>query len=119
MVYPSDIVELQTRIKAAVRRRNSFSEQILTHRDTKFNILSREVYRYDEVIHLTSKEKCLLEIFFLNKGRVLSKRYLEDKLFPWDQDINSNEIQVYISLLRKKLGRDYIITFFGQGYRLG
>lgn len=119
MDYPVDIRELHTRIKAAVRRRNFFSEHTLIHRDIKFNLLSREVYHSGKIIYLTSKEKSLLEVFFINKGRILSKRYLEDKLFPWEQEINSNVIQVYISSLRKKLGRDFIITLFGQGYRLG
>lgn len=119
MEHNVDIIELQVRIKAAVRRRNSISDFTLRYRDITFNLLSREVCHYDKVICLTAKEKCLLEAFFLSKGRILSKRYLEDKLFPWNQDINSNVIHVYISSLRKKLGQDYIITHYGQGYRLG
>ncbi|EBF9867385.1 response regulator transcription factor [Salmonella enterica] len=117
--YTVDILELQTRIKVAVRRRNFITEQSLIHRDIVFNLLSREVYHAGEPIYLTSTETSLLEVFFLNKGRLLPKRYLEDKLFPWGKYINSNVIEVHISSLRKKLGRDYIVTFYGQGYRLG
>lgn len=101
MHYSVDLMELQARIKFAVLRRNVFSEKTLTHREIKFNLFSREVYHSGKVIHLTIKEKCLLEVFFLNKGRILSKLYLEDKLFPWGQEINSNVLQVYISSLRK------------------
>ncbi|HGB5112809.1 TPA: response regulator transcription factor, partial [Salmonella enterica subsp. enterica serovar Typhimurium] len=80
--YTVDILELQTRIKVAVRRRNFITEQSLIHRDIVFNLLSREVYHAGEPIYLTSTETSLLEVFFLNKGRLLPKRYLEDKLFP-------------------------------------
>lgn len=53
------------------------------------------------------------------QGRILSKQHLHDKLFSWNKDISSNVVEVYISSLRKKLGRDCITTFSGQGYRLG
>ncbi|EAU2710517.1 response regulator transcription factor [Salmonella enterica] len=119
MEYPVDIQELQVRVKAAVRRRNHITNHTLTHRDIVFNLVSREIFSSGSAVDLIFKEKCLLEVFFLNKGRILSKQYLHDKLFSWNKDINSNVIEVYISSLRKKLGRDCIITFSGQGYRLG
>lgn len=117
--YPVDMPELQTRIKAAVRRRSRISDHILTYDDITFNLLSREVSQSGKVIYLTAKEKCLLETFLLNKGRILSKRHLEDKLLPWNKDFTSNVIEVHISSLRKKLGRDRITTLYGQGYRMG
>ncbi|EJS6906050.1 winged helix-turn-helix domain-containing protein [Salmonella enterica] len=119
MEYPVDIHELQVRVKAAVRRRNYITNHTLTHRVIVFNLVSREIFSSGSAVDLTFKEKCLLEVFFLNKGRILSKQYLHDKLFSWNKNINSNVIEVYISSLRKKLGRDCIITFSGQGYRLG
>lgn len=117
--YPVDILELQARLQASIRRRNNVSDTTLSHQDITYNLLSRDVYKSGKMIYLTSTERCLLEVFFLNKGRILTKRFIEDKLFSWDKDINSNVIEVHISSLRKKLGRECITTFSGQGYRLG
>ncbi|EAT3803348.1 response regulator transcription factor [Salmonella enterica] len=119
MKYPVDIQELQIRVKAAVRRRNNIINHTLAYHDIAFDFVTREVFLSGIAVNLTFKEKCLLEIFFLNKGRILSKQHLHDKLFSWNKDISSNVIEVYISSLRKKLGRDCITTFSGQGYRLG
>ncbi|EHM5563687.1 response regulator transcription factor [Salmonella enterica subsp. enterica serovar Urbana] len=119
MKYPVDIQELQIRVKAAVRRRNNILNHTLAYHDIAFDFVTREVFLSGIAVNLTFKEKCLLEIFFLNKGRILSKQHLHDKLFSWNKDISSNVVEVYISSLRKKLGRDCITTFSGQGYRLG
>lgn len=119
MKYPVDIQELQIRVKAAVRRRNNIINHTLAYHDIAFDFVTREVFLSGIAVNLTFKEKCLLEIFFLNKGRILSKQHLHDKLFSWNKDISSNVVEVYISSLRKKLGRDCITTFSGQGYRLG
>ncbi|EHZ9532639.1 winged helix-turn-helix transcriptional regulator, partial [Salmonella enterica] len=99
--------------------RNNIINHTLAYHDIAFDFVTREVFLSGIAVNLTFKEKCLLEIFFLNKGRILSKQHLHDKLFSWNKDISSNVIEVYISSLRKKLGRDCITTFSGQGYRLG
>ena len=61
----------------------------------------------------------LLELFLLNKERVLSKQALEEKLYPWGEEVDSNAVEVHIHTLRRKLGKALIRTVHGAGYILG
>lgn len=118
MVFPPDMQELQVRLYAIIRRKNRGCTAILRHHEVVFDTDTREVRTGEHYIILTAKESVLLEIFLLNNKKVLSKRYLEDKLYSWNKSISSNVIEVYISSLRKKLGKEFIKTLPGQGYRL-
>lgn len=116
--FPVDMQELNARIHAAVRRSGTITPSILTHNNIIYNTSSREVKVNGEEVELTPRELSLLEIFMMNKERVLSRRYLEDKLCSWGEVIGSNVIEVHVSSLRKKLGKGVIKTLSGQGYRL-
>ncbi|EPJ5577347.1 TPA: response regulator transcription factor [Citrobacter freundii] len=116
--FPVDIEELNARIHAAVRRNCALAPSILRHSNIIYNTSSREVKVNGEEVGLTPRELSLLEVFMMNKERILSRRYLEDKLCSWGEVIGSNVIEVHISSLRKKLGKGIIKTLSGQGYRL-
>lgn len=116
--FPVDIQELSARIHAAVRRNCALAPSILKHSNIVYNTSLREVKVNGEEVRLTPRELSLLEVFMMNKERILSRRYLEDKLCSWDEVIGSNVIEVHISSLRKKLGKSVIKTLSGQGYRL-
>lgn len=118
MSYPFDIEELVARLHAIVRRSCGEASPYIYHGDIRFDTISREVYLQDGKVELTSRETALLEIFLLNKKRLLSKSYLQDKIFSWKREVNSNAVEVHISNLRKKLGYGLIHTVHGQGYRL-
>ncbi|EFM0751946.1 response regulator transcription factor [Salmonella enterica subsp. enterica serovar Bredeney] len=118
MDFPPDMQELQVRLYAIIQRKNTDISALLRHHDVIFDPDIREVRNGDHYVSLTAKESVLLEIFLLNNKKVLSKRYLEDKLYSWNKSISSNVIEVYISSLRKKLGKEFIKTLPGQGYRL-
>ena len=68
---------------------------------------------------LTAREWVLFEAFLQRPGQLLSKTQLEDRLYAFDAEIDSNTIEVHVSRLRKKLGHDAIETQRGLGYRLG
>lgn len=68
---------------------------------------------------LTTREYKLLELFMLNKDRVLSRRMIEEKLYNWDDEVSSNALEVHIYNLRQKLGKQFIRTVHGVGYALG
>jgi len=116
--FPVDMQELNARVHAAVRRNCTLAPSILRHSNIIYNTSSREVKVNGEEVALTPRELSLLEVFMMNKERVLSRRYLEDKLCSWGDVIGSNVIEVHVSSLRKKLGKGIIKTLSGQGYRL-
>ncbi|HDZ8011695.1 two-component system response regulator QseB [Citrobacter amalonaticus] len=116
--FPVDMQELNARLHAAVRRSCTLAPSILIHSNIVYNTSSREVKVNGEEVDLTPRELSLLEVFMMNKERVLSRRYLEDKLCSWGEVIGSNVIEVHVSSLRKKLGKGIIKTLSGQGYRL-
>ncbi|ECF3886405.1 response regulator transcription factor [Salmonella enterica subsp. enterica serovar Ank] len=118
MSYPFDIEELVARLYAIVRRSCGEASPYIYNGDIRFDTISREVFFQGEKIELTSRETALLEIFLLNKKRLLSKSHLQDKIFSWKREVNSNVVEVHISALRKKLGYGLIHTVHGQGYRL-
>ena len=68
---------------------------------------------------LTQREWLLLQLLLSNKGRILSRAQIEDKLYGWDQEVESNAVEVHIHHLRKKIGSQFILTRRGLGYQLG
>ena len=68
---------------------------------------------------LTQREYILLELLLLQSKQILSRAQIEDKLYSWDQEVESNAVEVHIHNLRKKIGKDFILTRRGLGYQLG
>lgn len=73
----------------------------------------------EDEITLTGREYKLLELFMLNKERVLSRATIEEKLSNWDEELSSGALDVHIYNLRQKLGKQFIRTVHGVGYALG
>mgnify|MGYP001042441900 FL=1 len=72
-----------------------------------------------EPLSLKPKEFALLELLMRNKGRVLPRKLIEEKLYTWDENVSSNAVEVHVHHLRRKLGSDFIRTVHGIGYTLG
>ncbi|SUH07029.1 DNA-binding transcriptional regulator QseB [Salmonella enterica subsp. enterica serovar Havana] len=72
-----------------------------------------------EPLALKPKEFALLELLLRNKGRVLPRKLIEEKLYNWDDDVSSNAVEVHVHHLRRKLGSEFIRTVHGIGYTLG
>lgn len=118
LLFPVQPEELVARIRAIQRRTYSLSTAELSYGNVIFDLISREVKNNGKLVKLTTREMTILELFLLHNTRLLSRQYLEDYICTWQKDIKSNVIEVHISNLRRKLGRNFIETVHGQGYRL-
>ncbi len=118
LVKPFDLAELTARIGAVARRYTGNPNPLMKFGALDIDLSARIVRRNDKKVELTAKEWRLLEALLQNPGIVLSKAQLEEHLYNFDAQFESNTIEVHISRLRKKLGRNVIETLRGIGYRL-
>ena len=116
---PFALAEVVARLQALIRRRYGHTNPIIEHSLVKFDPNQRKVTLKNEEISLTSREYNLLELFMHNKDRVLSRSFIEEKLYTWDDEVSSNALEVHIYNLRQKLGKQFIKTVHGVGYALG
>lgn len=119
LVKPFDLAELSARIGSVGRRYTGNPNPIITHGPLDIDLASRSIRRDGKPVQLTAREWALFEAFLSRPGQLLSKMQLEEKLYAFDAEIESNTIEVHISRLRKKLGAGAIKTERGLGYRLG
>lgn len=118
LVKPVDIDELAARIRALTRRSAGRAAPLLCHGDLELDPAGRTVTRAGEVIELSAREFALLQMLLESAGRVLSRPQLEQSLYGWRDEPESNALEVHIHHLRKKLGTDLIRTLRGVGYTI-
>ncbi|MCX8521541.1 MAG: winged helix-turn-helix domain-containing protein [Rhodoferax sp.] len=116
VVKPVDLDELAARLHALVRRAHGKTQTTLQLRDVVMNPGARQVSRGGEAISLSTREFDLLQALLLNEGRVLSREQLEQYLYRWGHEVESNTIEVHIHHLRRKMGAGLIVTVRGVGY---
>lgn len=116
LIKPYDLNELLARIRALLRRSFGRADSVYVHRNLCINTVSKEAMLNNIPVNLSSREWAVLDALLARPGTILSRKQLEDKLFAWKDDINSNAVEVYIHGLRKKLGADLIQTVRGLGY---
>lgn len=119
MVKPFDLAELSARIGSVARRYTGNPNPIMTLGVLDIDLAARNVRINGKAVVLTAREWVLFEAFLQRPGQLLSKTQLEERLYSFDTDVDSNAIEVHISRLRKKLGAQVIETERGLGYRLG
>lgn len=119
LVKPFDLAELSARIGSVARRYSGNPNPIVTHGPLEIDLAARSVFRDGRPVTLTAREWALFEAFLARPGQLLSKAQLEEKLYAFDSEVESNTIEVHVSRLRKKLGAEVIETERGLGYRLG
>lgn len=119
MVKPFDLSELSARLGAVGRRYAGNPNPLISLGDLEIDLAARSVFRSGKPVALTAREWVLFEGFVQRPGQLLSKAQLEDRFYSFDTEIESNTIEVHVSRLRKKLGRERIETVRGLGYRLG
>jgi two-component system OmpR family response regulator len=119
LVKPFDLAELSARIGAVARRYSGNPNPVVMLQDLTIDIAARSVVRNGKTIALTAREWVLFEAFIQKPAQLLSKPQLEERLYSFDRDVESNTIEVHVSRLRKKLGAQVIATERGLGYRLG
>jgi two-component system OmpR family response regulator len=119
LVKPFDLAELSARIGSVARRYSGNPNPIVTHGALQIDLAARSIRREGRPVSLTAREWALFEAFLSRPGQLLSKAQLEEKLYAFDAEVESNTIEVHVSRLRKKLGPELIETERGLGYRLG
>ena len=118
LVKPFDLDELCARLRALARRYAGRSDPILTHGSLELNPAAHTVVKDGNPIALSSREFVLLLYLMENVGRVASRSRLEETLYGWDGEIESNSLEVFIHHLRKKIGVETIKTVRGVGYMI-
>jgi two-component system OmpR family response regulator/two-component system response regulator QseB len=118
VVKPVDLHELAARLRALVRRSHGRPQQCLAARDIVLDPAARSVRQAGLPVPLSTREFDLLHVLMLNASRVLSREQLEQQLYSWGQEVESNAIEVHIHHLRRKLGSGLIQTVRGVGYML-
>jgi two-component system OmpR family response regulator/two-component system response regulator QseB len=118
VVKPVDLDELAARLRALVRRAHGQPRERLTASDVELDPAARTVTRGGIAVSLSAREFDLLHVLMLNAGRVLSREQLEQHLYSWGREVDSNAIEVHVHHLRRKLGPGVIDTVRGVGYTL-
>ncbi len=118
LVKPFDLFELSARVAAVARRYSGNPNPQIRLGELQVDLNARTVQRGGSIIDLTAREWAVFEAFVQRPSALLSKSQLEERLYAFGAEIESNTIEVYVSRLRKKLGRELIETVRGMGYRL-
>lgn len=116
LVKPFEFAELCARLRALTRRNRGMSSEAVQYKDIIIDTIAHTVKYKGQPVTLSRREFSLLFELITNQGRVLSRHHLEQKLYSWGDEIESNTIEVYIHYLRKKFYADLITTVRGIGY---
>lgn len=119
LVKPIDLDELAARIRALTRRRGGRAAPLLMHGEIALDPAARTVTQAGAPVELSAREYALLHMLLENAGRVLTRSQLEQSLYGWRDEPDSNALEVHIHHLRKKLGSELIRTLRGVGYTIG
>lgn len=118
LVKPFELEEMSARIRAAVRRGVQQVSNELLHAGIALNAETRQVRLDGQPVALTAREYHVLHALLLRRNSIVTRAQIEQALYGWGEEVESNAIEVYIHHLRKKLGGDSIVTVRGLGYRL-
>ena len=101
-----------------MRRHSGRAQSVLSHRGVTLDPATRQVTRDGQPVLLSAREIAVLEALMTRPGAMLTRAQLEDRLYGWGEEIESNAVSVYIYQLRRKLGPGFIRTMRGLGYSL-
>jgi DNA-binding response OmpR family regulator len=116
LIKPFDLNELAARIRALIRRSQGRAAPILKFEDLTLNPASHEVYFKEHSVDLSPKEFAVLEILLENQGKVITREHLEEQLYSWNKEVESNAVEVHIYNIRKKIHDKLIKNIRGVGY---
>jgi two-component system OmpR family response regulator len=119
LVKPFDLSELSARLSAVARRYGGNPNPLIAVGPLRIDVATRTILREGATIDITGREWAVLERLLRRPGALVSKPDLEETLYAFGAEIESNAVEVYVSRLRRKLGADIITTVRGLGYRMG
>jgi DNA-binding response OmpR family regulator len=118
LVKPFDLEELSARIRSAIRRSDQQPSTVLRHGALQLDTAAKQALLHGQPLTLTAREWSILQALMRHPGHILSRAQLEESLYRWGDEVESNAIEVHIYKLRRKLGAGWIETLRGLGYRL-
>ena len=110
--------ELSARIRALLRRSSGRAEPVVAYGDIELFPVTREVRVRGEPVALSPREFAVLEALLARPGAILSRAQLEEKLYGWNEEVESNAVEVHIHALRRKLGAETIRNVRGVGWMI-
>ncbi|HJV72600.1 MAG TPA: response regulator transcription factor [Noviherbaspirillum sp.] len=116
LVKPFDVEELTARLNALVRRSRGSADPVFRKGEIVINPATRQVLVAGRQVVLSSREWMILDTLVARPGAILSRAQLEERLYGWSSEVESNAVEVYIHGLRKKLGQQFIVNVRGLGY---
>jgi len=118
LIKPFDLEELGARIRALLRRKSGRPSPLLEYQGVVLDPAAHRVMRNGADVSLSPREFTLLQLLMERPGTILSRAQLEERLYGWGEEVESNAVEVHIHGLRRKLGAQFILTVRGVGYRL-
>jgi len=118
LIKPFDLEELGARIRALLRRKSGRPSPLLEYQEVVLDPAAHRVTRNGADVSLSPREFTLLQLLMERPGTILSRAQLEERLYGWGEEVESNAVEVHIHGLRRKLGAQFILTVRGVGYRL-
>lgn len=118
LIKPFDLNELCARLRALIRRFTSRAVPIIHYKEIALNPAAYTVTYKGEIVNLPRREFTLLQKLLENIGRVIARDHLMQNLYGWEDDVDSNALEVHIHNLRKKFGPHFIRTIRGVGYMI-
>jgi two-component system, OmpR family, response regulator QseB len=116
ILKPFDLDELSARVRAVTRRRHGHADVKLVVGDVVIDTAARRASLDGLAVELTAREYTIAAYLMERAGRVVTRSELEEALYEWNREVSSNAVEVFISQLRRKLGRNFISTRRGFGY---
>ena len=118
LTKPFSLDELLARMRALLRRDVAREDNVLRHRTLALDTAARTLTHTGKPVELSAREFALLAALLERPGAALSKGQLEERIYRWGEEVESNAVEVHVHHLRKKLGADTIRTIRGVGYAL-
>lgn len=119
LTKPFDLEELAARLRALIRRRGGRAAPRIRHGELELDPAAHTVTVAGEAVELSSREFALLHLLLEHRGEVLTRSRLEEALYGWDMEVESNTLEVYVHRLRRKFSPNLIETVRGVGYIIG
>ena len=118
LIKPFDLDELAARIRALLRRRSGRPAPLIEHQGVVLDPAAHRVTRDGAEVALSPREFALLQLLMERPGTILSRAQIEERLYGFGEEVESNAVEVHIHGLRRKLGAAFILTVRGVGYRV-